>query len=61
MKKSKKPMSRPWSMIDKITPRPDKKVEAMLAESGVDQIYHCGVFCGPVCCFRTVCQLVCYA
>ena len=26
----------PWSMIDKITPRPDAKVEAMLAEDHID-------------------------
>ena len=25
----------PWSMIDKITPRPDAKVEAMLAEDHI--------------------------
>lgn len=29
-------VSFPWTMIDKITPRPDKKVEAMLAEDGIE-------------------------
>lgn len=29
-------VSFPWTMIDKITPRPDKKVEAMLAQDGLD-------------------------
>lgn len=28
----------PWSMIDKITPRPDAKVEAMLAADGVEEL-----------------------
>ena len=31
-------VSYPWSMIDKITPRPDAKVEAMLIEDGIDEI-----------------------
>jgi len=29
-------VSFPWSMIDKITPRPDAKVEAMLAQDGIE-------------------------
>jgi len=29
-------ISFPWSMIDKITPRPDARVEAMLAEDGIE-------------------------
>jgi fructuronate reductase len=29
----------PWSMIDKITPRPDAKVQAMLAEDGFEDNY----------------------
>lgn len=29
-------VSFPWTMIDKITPRPDKKVEAMLARDGIE-------------------------
>ena len=29
-------VSFPWSMIDKITPRPDAKVEAMLAADGIE-------------------------
>jgi len=29
-------VSFPWSMIDKITPRPDAKVEAMLARDGIE-------------------------
>lgn len=28
----------PWSMIDKITPRPDKQVEQMLAEDGIEEL-----------------------
>lgn len=31
-----KAVSFPWSMIDKITPRPDAKVEAMLAQDGIE-------------------------
>ena len=31
-------VSYPWSMIDKITPRPDKKVEEMLIADGIDEI-----------------------
>lgn len=31
-------VSFPWSMIDKITPRPDAKVEAMLAEDGIQDL-----------------------
>lgn len=31
-------VSYPWSMIDKITPRPDAKVEASLIEDGIDEI-----------------------
>ena len=31
-------ISYPWSMIDKITPRPDAKVEAMLIADGIDEI-----------------------
>ena len=29
-------VSFPWSMIDKITPRPDKKVEGMLLDAGIE-------------------------
>ena len=32
----KKKVSFPWSMIDKITPRPDTSVEALLKEDGID-------------------------
>lgn len=28
----------PWTMIDKITPRPDSKVEKILAEDGIEQL-----------------------
>lgn len=31
-------VSFPWSMIDKITPRPDSKVEAMLAQDGIEEL-----------------------
>lgn len=31
-------VSFPWSMIDKITPRPDKKVEDMLAQDGIEEL-----------------------
>ncbi|MBR5360659.1 MAG: mannitol dehydrogenase family protein, partial [Lachnospiraceae bacterium] len=31
-----KKVSFPWSMIDKITPRPDAKIEAMLAADGIE-------------------------
>lgn len=31
-------VSYPWSMIDKITPRPDAKVEKMLAEDGICEL-----------------------
>lgn len=31
-------VSFPWSMIDKITPRPDAKVEAMLAQDGIEEL-----------------------
>ena len=31
-------VSFPWSMIDKITPRPDAKVEAMLAADGIENL-----------------------
>ncbi|MCR5431331.1 MAG: mannitol dehydrogenase family protein [Lachnospiraceae bacterium] len=31
-------VSYPWSMIDKITPRPDAKVEKMLVEDGIEDI-----------------------
>jgi len=31
-------VSYPWSMIDKITPRPDSKVEEMLIADGIDEI-----------------------
>ena len=31
-------VSFPWSMIDKITPRPDAKVEAMLATDGIEEL-----------------------
>ena len=31
-------VSYPWSMIDKITPRPDAKVEEMLIADGIDEI-----------------------
>lgn len=31
-------VSFPWSMIDKITPRPDAKVKAMLAQDGIEEL-----------------------
>lgn len=31
-------VSFPWTMIDKITPRPDKRVEAMLASDGMEDL-----------------------
>ncbi|MCM1216301.1 MAG: mannitol dehydrogenase family protein [Lachnospiraceae bacterium] len=31
-------VSFPWTMIDKITPRPDAKVEAMLAQDGMEEL-----------------------
>lgn len=31
-------VSFPWSMIDKITPRPDPSVEAMLAKDGIEEL-----------------------
>lgn len=31
-------VSFPWSMIDKITPRPDAKVEAMLLQDGIEEL-----------------------
>ena len=31
-------VSFPWTMIDKITPRPDAKVEAMLAKDGIEEL-----------------------
>ncbi len=31
-------VSFPWSMIDKITPRPDAKVEALLAADGIEEL-----------------------
>ncbi|GFI65529.1 polyol:NADP oxidoreductase [Lachnospiraceae bacterium] len=31
-------ISFPWTMIDKITPRPDAKVEAMLAADGIEEL-----------------------
>lgn len=31
-------VSFPWSMIDKITPRPDAKVEKMLAQDGIEEL-----------------------
>lgn len=34
----KSKVSFPWSMIDKITPRPDEKVEAMLAADGIEEL-----------------------
>lgn len=34
----KSKVSFPWSMIDKITPRPDSKVEAMLAEDNIEEL-----------------------
>ena len=34
----KSKVSFPWSMIDKITPRPDAKVEAMLAADGIEDL-----------------------
>lgn len=34
----KEKVSYPWSMIDKITPRPDSKVEEELARDGIDDI-----------------------
>ncbi|MCQ2539825.1 MAG: mannitol dehydrogenase family protein [Acetatifactor sp.] len=34
----KSKVSFPWSMIDKITPRPDAKVEAMLAADGIEEL-----------------------
>ncbi len=36
--RDKTKVSFPWSMIDKITPRPDAKVEAMLAEDGIEDL-----------------------
>ncbi len=33
-----KKVSFPWSMIDKITPRPDAKVEAMLEKDGIEEL-----------------------
>lgn len=35
---SKKYVSFPWTMIDKITPRPDKKVEELLVNDGIENI-----------------------
>lgn len=35
----KSKVSFPWSMIDKITPRPDEKVQKMLAEDGFEDNY----------------------
>ena len=34
----KSKVSFPWSMIDKITPRPDASVEKMLAEDGIEEL-----------------------
>lgn len=34
----KNKVSFPWSMIDKITPRPDEKVKAMLAADGIEDL-----------------------
>ena len=31
-------VSFPWTMIDKITPRPDAKIEKILAEDGIEQL-----------------------
>jgi fructuronate reductase len=36
--RNKKKLSFPWSMIDKITPRPDESVRKMLAESGLENV-----------------------
>lgn len=36
--KDESKVSFPWSMIDKITPRPDAKVEAMLAQDGIEEL-----------------------
>lgn len=33
-----KAVSFPWSMIDKITPRPDAQVEALLAKDGIEEL-----------------------
>jgi fructuronate reductase len=35
---SPKSVSFPWTMIDKITPRPDESVQAMLAKSGFEDV-----------------------
>lgn len=36
--KDRSKVSFPWSMIDKITPRPDAKVEAMLEQDGIEEL-----------------------
>jgi len=36
--RNKKKISFPWSMIDKITPRPDESVRKMLADSGLENV-----------------------
>jgi len=36
--RNKQKLSFPWSMIDKITPRPDESVRKMLAESGLENV-----------------------
>jgi fructuronate reductase len=37
--RNKKKLSFPWSMIDKITPRPDESVRKMLADSGLENVH----------------------
>jgi len=36
--RNREKVSFPWTMIDKITPRPDAKVEAMLAQDGIEEL-----------------------
>jgi fructuronate reductase len=36
--RNRKKLSFPWSMIDKITPRPDESVRKMLADSGLENV-----------------------
>jgi len=37
--RNKQKLSFPWSMIDKITPRPDESVRKMLADSGLENVH----------------------
>jgi fructuronate reductase len=37
--RNNKKLSFPWSMIDKITPRPDESVRKMLADSGLENVH----------------------